>query len=389
MQGFAVYYIEANVVCILVFGILLIHNHFNIDRQEKQIKFDHALLAFMFYFLADCLWAAVTDGLISKTRFSVVSEVFLMYLFMAAITYFWLAFVQAYEQIPHRNRPVNRFAVLFPFLVATAVMILNYLIAPQTLFTESLETKGAVNVYLVTVPCIYVAAILFYTIRKAREEESRPEKRRHLFVGFLPLLVLVGGLVEIVWFPRLPLFCFCSMLLMLVFYIQSIELRISTDPLTQLNNRGQLMRYTAQKSNLDVEGRLTVVVMMDIDNFKTINDKYGHAEGDKALVTVSSALKRAVNNHSMPSFLSRYGGDEFILILHPVRMEEADRLIDEIRDEIARAEHDAPYTLSISVGYDQLGGVQDSIQSCIRRADKKLYEDKANKSLRPSRPPAG
>ena len=45
MKGFAVYYIEANVVCMIIFGILLIHNHFNIDRQEKQIRFDRVLTA--------------------------------------------------------------------------------------------------------------------------------------------------------------------------------------------------------------------------------------------------------------------------------------------------------------------------------------------------------
>ena len=172
-----------------------------------------------------------------------------------------------------------------------------------------------------------------------------------------------------------------GLILMLLLYIQSIELRISTDPLTQLNNRGQLMRYTSQKSNLYVEGRLTVVVMMDIDSFKAINDKYGHAEGDRALVIIADALNTAVNKCSMPSFLSRYGGDEFILILHPVAMEETDRLVCEIRDEIALAERDTPFSLSISVGCDQLGGVQDSIQSCIRRADKKLYLDKEYRKL--------
>lgn len=384
MQGFAFYYIEANIVCILVFGILLIHNRFNIDRQEKQIKFDHVLLAFMFYFLVDSFWAAGVDGLIPRTRFSVVVIVFLIYLAMAATIYTWLDYVLAYEQVPHRNRPINRFAVLFPFLVSTAALIVNYVVAPQLLLTDALDTLPLFNVYLLTVPFIYIAAILFYTIRKAKSEESPTEKRKHLYIGFFPLMVIAGGLVQ-TFFPHLPTYCFACLLLMLLLYIQSIVLRISTDPLTQLNNRGQLMRYTAQGSNLDVEGRLTVVVMMDIDNFKGINDKYGHAEGDKALVVISNALKKAVNTHSMPSFLSRYGGDEFILIIHPVKLEEADQLIREIRSEIAQAEHDAPYALTISVGYDQLGGVQDSIQSCIRRADKKLYQDKARTHSEPAR----
>ncbi len=117
MGNFAPYYIESNLVCVIVFGILLIHNHFSIDRQEKQIKFDHVLIAFMLYFLADSVWAAITGGLLPKTPFLVFLDIFLIYIFMAAIVYFWLYFVMAFEQVPHRNRKINRFAVIFPFLV--------------------------------------------------------------------------------------------------------------------------------------------------------------------------------------------------------------------------------------------------------------------------------
>ena len=78
MENFAPYYIESNLVCVIVFGILLIHNHFSIDRQEKQIKFDHALIAFMLYFLADSVWAAITGGLLPKTPCLVFLDIFLI-----------------------------------------------------------------------------------------------------------------------------------------------------------------------------------------------------------------------------------------------------------------------------------------------------------------------
>ena len=104
-----------------------------------------------------------------------------------------------------------------------------------------------------------------------------------------------------------------------------------------LNNRRQLERYCGQRGNLYLDNRRTVVVMMDINKFKTINDTYGHAEGDKALIAVSDALKKVVNRHSMPSFLCRYGGDEFILIAHPQSISEIDALISEIRGEIHKA----------------------------------------------------
>ena len=102
MKGFSFYYIEANLVCAIVFGIILLHNHFNIDRQEKQIKFDHALLAFIVYFLTDSVWAGIVDGLFPKALYGIVN--FMIYISMAAIIYFWLEYVMAYEQVPHRRR---------------------------------------------------------------------------------------------------------------------------------------------------------------------------------------------------------------------------------------------------------------------------------------------
>lgn len=375
MTGFSFYYIEANLVCSLVFGILLLHNHFSIDRQEKQVKFDFALIAFILYFLTDCFWAAILGGQLPKTRFSVVTCTFLLYLFMSMIVYSWLSFVMAFEQTPHRNRPVNRFAVAFPFFIATIIMVLMYLIAPQRLIDSELNTLPSVSIFLVAVPCVYMAAILFYTIRKAKATENPMEKRKHLFVGFFPLLVLIGGLTEMLYLPQAPVFCFTSLILILVFYIQSLESKVSLDPLTNLNNRGQLERYCSQKSNLFLTDRKTIAIMLDIDRFKSINDTYGHAEGDKALILVATALKTVINSHSMPSFLCRYGGDEFILIVHPAALEEVEELIREIRTEIDRQGVD--HLLSISAGYDELQGAEDTIQTCIQRADKKLYLDKA------------
>lgn len=384
MSEFALYYIEANVICIIVFAILLIHNHFNLDRQEKQIKYDHALTMFMLYFAVDCFWAAIEAELLPKTRFTVAANDFLIYILMGATIYYWLDYVMAYVQVPHRNRPINRFAVIFPFLVSTVVLVLQYIFAPYTLISEARETMPGFSVYMVVVPDIYLVAILFYTIRKAKGEENPLEKQKYIFIGVFPLVVMVGGLIETLFFPHLPIYCFTCLILMLVFYIQAIEIRVSMDPLTHLNNRGQLMRYISQKSNLHQEGRQTYVVMMDIDDFKAINDTYGHAEGDKALVTIANSLKKAVNRYGIPSFLGRYGGDEFILIAHPEIKEEIDQLIRVTREEIRQecADSGIPYLLFVSAGYDELKENQDSVQSCIQRADEKLYQDKKIRKLR-------
>ncbi len=206
MHGFATYYIEANIVCMIIFGILLIHNHFSIDRQEKQIKFDHVLIAFMLYFLVDCFWAAIVEEMIPKTRLHVAVNTFLLYILMGSTVYYWLNFVLAYEQVPHRNRPINRFAVIFPFLVSTAALVLQYILAPHTLISDTQDTLPGFSLYIIIVPDIYLIAVLFYTLRMARKEENPAEKRKHFFIGLFPLLVSVSGLVQQTLFPSLPLY---------------------------------------------------------------------------------------------------------------------------------------------------------------------------------------
>ena len=141
MSEYFIYYTESNIVCIIIFSIMLFHNLFSVDRQEKQIKYDYTLIAFMLYFLIDAVWASVIAGILPKNRFAILAINFAIYVIMAAITYCWLEYVLAVEQYPHRNRPINKFGMLFPFLVSTAALIVIWLVSPGTLTNDALEPQ--------------------------------------------------------------------------------------------------------------------------------------------------------------------------------------------------------------------------------------------------------
>lgn len=383
MSDYLIYYIESNVVCIILFGIMLARDLFNVDRQEKQIKFDHALIAFMMYFFFDCIWSAVVDGVIPRTRVSVVIMNFIIYLNNVFIVYMWLRYVMAVENSPHRDRLINKFAVAFPFIISTIVMIILYFVAPTTLISSTNEVKFGYTIFLSIVPGIYIVAVLFYALRCAIGERNKLERKKHLYIGFLPVLIVMGGLFQIFFLPRTPVYCFVSTIIMMIFYIQSMEKQISIDPLTGLNNRGQLMRYIAQDSNINRENKKTFVVMIDANDFKMINDTFGHAEGDKALKNIASSLKNVVNANSTTSFLARYGGDEFVILYHPKEEKEVVELIENIRQELRvnSKQGKTQYELSVGVGYDEFLGDGDSIQKCMQRADYKLYLDKEYSKL--------
>jgi len=384
MSSYFIYYAEANVVCIILFSIMLFRDIFSVDRQEKQIKYDHALVAFMLYFACDILWAGIIAGVLPKNYFTVLSVNFGNYVLMVAITYSWLRYVMAVEQVPDRDSRLKLFAMQFPFYIATVALVVTYLRRPELLLDQNFVLQPAYSVFQIAVPCVYIAAILAYTMKRAFVEKNPIERRKHLFIGLFPLMVIAGGLMQIFLLPDTPVFCFSCAILMIVFYISAMETLISTDPLTGLNNRGQLLRYTLQGSNMHREGRQTFVVMFDINDFKAINDTYGHAEGDRALLIVADSLRNVLRKHSTPMFLARYGGDEFILIVHPVDEGEIAPLISEIREQIQAACRScgAPYVLSIGAGYSALSGGEDNFQLCQQRADQNLYLDKARQKGR-------
>ena len=379
MSEYFIYYASINMVSAVIFGIMLTRDRLSVDRQEKQLKYDRALASFMLYFISDAIWSGVDSGVFPRNPYTVLATDFSNFVLMTAITYNWLRYVMAFEQIPNRNDKKVEAALILPFAVSIVALVATYLVSPGLLIDENMKTTGMFDVFLVVVPYLYLIVMIIYAVRKSRQEDSLLEKKRHLYVGFIPVITVIGGLLQMILMPALPIFCFASTLLMLAFFIQSIEAQVSTDPLTKLNNRGQLMRYASQESNLWMDGRSTYIIMMDINDFKKINDTYGHAEGDKALVILSRTLTNVIRKCSYPIFLGRYGGDEFILIVHPANEEDLNELLTRIRTKVREQclDQNKPYILSVGIGYDEVQKEEpDAFARSLKRADEKMYQDK-------------
>ena len=175
-----------------------------------------------------------------------------------------------------------------------------------------------------------------------------------------------------------PTFCFGCTIMLLWFYIQHMQTLISADELTRLNNRCQIDRYMAQVRYRENVSLYTM--MIDIDHFKQINDTFGHAEGDRALILVSEAIKQTCGQIKAPIFIGRYGGDEFTLIIQDPGEDDGypEQVIGTLRAALSEKvrKNELPYLLEVSVGYDKLRDKNDTMKECLVRADEKLYMDK-------------
>lgn len=116
------------------------------------------------------------------------------------------------------------------------------------------------------------------------------------------------------------------------------------------------------------------LVMMDIDDFKDINDTYGHSVGDEVLIKLSDVLKKSVRDHDM---VIRYGGDEFLLILQTVDYSSVEVVMSRVKDQLKQF---GGYDFKLSVSYGVNILVDNSaFESTLKVADNKMYEMKNKK----------
>jgi len=148
------------------------------------------------------------------------------------------------------------------------------------------------------------------------------------------------------------------------------------DELTRLPNRRQVIKtlqnevIRAERYNTDLS-----ISMIDIDNFKKINDSYGHTVGDQVLFQLANILQEGVRD---PDTVGRYGGEEFLVVLPNTRLkesaEQAARLCKRIRDsaiDIGEIIH-----LTVSIGVAEYRHGHENWQKFLSRADLALYAAK-------------
>ncbi len=373
---FFVFYTEASVICIIVLLMILITDRIYSTKQEKHIWFGRAIISFILYFISDACWAALLSEQFPKMRFFVVLFNFSNYLFLSLMAYGTFRFIAATEKMPFRESMAKRVLVFLPVFLNVLFIIIAYTKDPLFWINENNEVNDLYLVLLILVPSCYLLAGFFLSIRYAVKAESKEEGRQFLFIGIVPLSVGAFGMLQVVALNA-PTFCFGCTLMWLWLYIQNMHSLISVDDLTHLNNRGQINRYMEQ-IHYDEEERV-YVMMLDIDRFKSINDTYGHFEGDRALVIASETLKEVCDSVKCSAFLGRYGGDEFTIIVRAEEDQEGPDLITAmIRRLVAekQQEYGLQYDLKFSIGYDELRDKDDSIYDCMKRADEKLYVDK-------------
>ncbi len=293
-----------------------------------------------------------------------------------SIGFLWCLYVElrisrGSRQALHRTR-----LLVIPWAVEAAAVVCNLFVS-GILFTVSPEnvyhrSSGALLGY-VTLAIYFIYSI--YSVCRSKKQGNT--------LNFFPVLFFIGP-------------CLAGVLLQFFFYgitaswvsvaialtfvqMQLYAANLYTDELSGLYNRRYLNGILSKRDPSDENSLYGI--MMDMDDFKSINDSFGHNAGDRAIRTVGEILFRSVP----PSAVAiRFAGDEFIVLLPGADENEAQAAMHEIRSGISSFNRvgSEPFLLSASMGCARFRA-EDDVESFMRRMDERMYADKRKKHSSP------
>jgi diguanylate cyclase (GGDEF)-like protein len=176
-------------------------------------------------------------------------------------------------------------------------------------------------------------------------------------VALVMLVMLIGGLMNL-----------AQIRLVLGSVLARLTAQAHTDPLTGVANRRGLLRSIERTHERATRGDSGyVVLMVDVDHFKAINDQHGHEGGDRVLLRVAQALQRGLRAGDV---VARWGGEEFCVLLPRIAPADAQALAERLAQQIA---DDGDPRVTVSIGLAAGGIAGEGADAVIRRADEALY----------------
>ena len=373
------YYGQANMICIVMLVLLLIVQYRQSRVNTMETHFLKKLVGLtVVYCLLDILgW--ICNGATFWQAANIESFLDTVYFALPTLICFvWMDYICYRMDKPnfmHTKRGLVR-------VIPLALTCLVTLTTPVTKYAFFIDEAGVyhrrIGAYLTPVVCmIYLGLCTLWLSQHVKVEEHKIKKDELLPLMYFPIPFFICSVLQLCYYgAALNQIGLTISIILLYFNIQFNQ--ISIDELTGLNNRRELKQYL--HTVFHASGTESIFLcMIDIDFFKTINDTYGHLEGDEALKTVAVLLKKTCSRQKQRIFLARYGGDEFIISGVNYTEQELQDFTDQVRkvaDEYNQSSG-KPYQITLSIGY-AIGTPAEisSVQNLLKKADDRMYDVK-------------
>jgi diguanylate cyclase (GGDEF)-like protein len=244
-----------------------------------------------------------------------------------------------------------------------------FTLKPDADDTRGTEPPGLNRIDLLLAPALVLLVFVAILLRGSGDVQRQPALR---LCAATALVLLLARQIALLWSQRIEL-------ARLDGAQRELSERAYLDALTRLPNRDALRARLHEEIERARRYEQPVsLCYVDIDYFKTVNDRFGHAAGDVALRTIAATLRRTARSID---FVGRYGGEEFLVVAPGTQINEASILGERLRAAVAETPsigltNGEPLQLAISVGVAEFPANASSLDQLIDRADTALYVSK-------------
>ena len=372
-------YTEINVFAIAVLA-LMYQGRRKEFLQKDQIMFNRIILSMIFVLIIDTLtW--VLNGL-SFPYARIVCHIINGLFWFCSMIPCGLGFLYGYYKLYGKsNTKVTRIAI-FPVIYAAVFLLLNIRTGwVYTVSADNIYRRGPFYLLLGIVPFIHIFAAEILMIKRGLHVPMAERSPYKIMAAYL-ILPLVGSAIQVAFYGTSTIWVSLT-IVVIVFYNYLQKGYISVDSLTGLANRRRFDSYTrGRMENLEKNASL-YLMMLDINNFKGINDTFGHAQGDQVLVMTARMLLKA--SEGIGAFTARVGGDEFVIVMCNTSISQVEQMVHKI-EKYMQEENDTAgkkYTVSLAIGYAGMKGSDEiSLETLYDVADKNMYANKRRREER-------
>lgn len=372
-------YVEIDICCLFVLTYIIFKSFNNIERRKNWRYFQQTVCFIAALIVSDLVWALMENHVFPSSPAGSYLVNSIYYIFSISGSFCWFLFAESELGNKRIGTRSFRFFSAVPLLVMILLLIAGYHSDLLFYFSEDgTFQRGSMIILTYILPFLYLTVPCIHASYGSTLKENYVERRLYVNLSHFALFTMFFCSLQIL-IPGTPLPCMGITVSLLLSYLNLQDTLVSLDPLTRLNNRFQMARYLSGKMNHPDSHSSLFLMIIDLDRFKSINDTFGHVEGDAALVRLSSVLQKTAA--AFHCFASRYGGDEFILIHEALSENEIPEIIgfiEETLDESNRTA-DAGYNLSVSIGCAKYEKTMRYVPEFISRADEALYKVKQEK----------
>ena len=366
-------YVEINLIGIAVLIVIWFKGRFYRVKDDKHKAFRNLMIAILIWLLLDSMmWLIDGKLFLGAINLNIIITT-IFYCISILVGSLWLIYCDyiLYEEDKNRKK---RFSI---YLIPS---ILNLMLSLVSIKTGGLFHIDSNNIYnrgnlywihiILNISCFLYC--LFMSIKVLSNKKYL--KRKEVYSVMNYMIIPFVALIIQAFFYGVSIIPVSFAITMLIIFLNNQSNLIIIDPLTGIYNRRAFEEYIEREIKYLNREHKVFLLIIDVDNFKGINDIYGHSVGDEALINIAKILRISSNNGDL---LVRLGGDEFAIIGNRFCEKEIIELIKNINKNIENENKKNEYKLSVSIGYSifQENNI-DNIRNLINESDEKMYEAK-------------